>query len=286
MPNKSFIVNVYDVCTSDDGTPFADAIDVVLSLPLGERERIVRGRQRRVDHYDNQAEVKGYLLTFAAFAFAGPGRVRSGTPIASMGLSPDEFYADDTAALYDPVLNMAFVESTLSGMSPGAIGDYFEKFAKPSTGTEYQLLPRLDDEAATRARKFQTIRSLEMRVSMGPVTSIDQASGVSPIKAFGEDFDAGTIDITLNARRERTHSLSSGRIWGVLDAIFGDGNRNNVTRLVLGGKEDDETPKEFIDLIQHRQRRTLSLPVDDAERRIFYRDRWAALIQIRDNFTV
>ena len=33
-----FSVNVYDVCTSDDGTPFADAINAVLSLPLGERE--------------------------------------------------------------------------------------------------------------------------------------------------------------------------------------------------------------------------------------------------------
>ena len=284
MPNKSFIINVYDVCTSDDGTPFADAIDVALSLPLGERERTVRGRQRRVEHHDKRAE--GYLLTFATFAFAGPGRVRTGTPIISMGLSSDEFYADDTAALYDPVLNMAFIESTLSGMLSGAIGDYFQKFAEPSTGTEYQLIPRLDDEAATRARKFQTIRSLEMRVSMGPVTSIDQASGVSPIKAFGEDFDAGTIDITLNARRERTHSLFFGKIWGVLDAISGDGNRNNVTRLVIGGKEDDETPKEFIDLIQHRERRTLSLPVDATERRIFYGDRWKALIQIRNDFTV
>ena len=201
-----------------------------------------------------------------------------------MGLDSDEFYADDTAMLYDPVLSMAFVESTVSGMQSGAIGDYFEKFAEPSTSTEYQLIPRLDDEAVTRARKFQTIRSLEMRVSMGPVTSVDQASGISPIKALGADLDAGTVDIKLNARRERMHSLSPGRIWGALDAIFGDGNRNNVTRLVIAGKEDDETTKEFIDLIQHRERRTFSLPVDDAERRIFYSDRWAALIQIRNGF--
>ena len=43
MPNKSFIVNVYDVCTSDDGTPFADAIDVALSLPLVLQRRFKEG---------------------------------------------------------------------------------------------------------------------------------------------------------------------------------------------------------------------------------------------------
>ena len=67
MRNKPFIVSVYDVCTSDDGTPFADAIDVALSFPLGERERTIRGGQRRVEHHDKVLiyDGPGARITFA-----------------------------------------------------------------------------------------------------------------------------------------------------------------------------------------------------------------------------
>ena len=119
-----------------------------------------------------------------------------------MGLMPDEFYGDDTAMLYDPASDIAFVESTVRGMEPRAVGDYFAEFADPDT--DYVLMPRLDAEATAKARGFQTIRKL----AMGPVTDVDRESGVGLIKGLGERFDAGTIDIEIKAQRERGRSLS------------------------------------------------------------------------------
>lgn len=280
MPSKSFKVNIFNVETSDNGTLFADAIDAARSRPLAGREKLIRGSRRRLDTYLRRPE--GYLLNFVAFRFAGPSRVRSGDPVAAMGLGPDEFYGDDTAMLYDPDSHIAFVESTIGGMGPGAIGDYFAEFADP--GTNYVLIPRLDAEATARARGFQTIRKVVMRVAMGPVTDVDRESGVGLIKGLGENFDAGTIDIEIKAQREKRRSLLPAGVWRTINAVLGDGNRNNVTQLVVVGREDDDDRQEVIDLLQHRERRERLLPIDDAERKVYYRTRWDALIAVRQEF--
>ena len=213
MPEKRFRVNIYDVGFSEGaahGTTFNTAVDIAVALPLDERYGVANGKGRRLEHHAQQGGV--YLLNFITFEFAGPGRSRPVTPAQPIALGTDESFAHETAMLYDPNVDLAFVESTQGGMGPGAIASYFEELA--GAGTKYLLLPRLDDEAAARARRHQTIRSLNIRIGMGTITGADHAAGTGAIKAFGQEFDAGQIDIEIKSLREKNHSLLPGRVGG------------------------------------------------------------------------
>ncbi len=85
-------------------------------MPLHDRYRIVNGKGRRLEHYE---ERDGYeLLNLVTTEFGGPGRSKQEGPAAHMGLGTDEFFSHETAVLYDP----------------GTVGHYFERFAP---GTHY-----------------------------------------------------------------------------------------------------------------------------------------------------
>lgn len=142
----------------------------------------------------------------------------------------------------------------------------------------------MDDEAATRARRQQTIRGLVIRVARGPVTRIDHDAGIGAIKAFADDFDAGTIDIEIKAQREKGRTLSFRRVWQTIMPYLGNEDTHNITQLKLKGREHDDDPIEVIDLIQHREKRERQLQVDPQTRKVPHTDRWNALAEIYREF--
>ncbi len=286
MPDKSFNVNIYDLDPPDPygpaQTPFDTAIQGACAQPLGDRYLIVSEKGRRLEHHDRWEGY--YLLNFVTFEFAGPGRSAPETQAVPMGLQPDESFAHETAVLYDPETMLVFAESARGGMGPGAIASYFGRFANRQT--DYQLIPRLDDEAGKRARRHQTIRSMTMRVAIGPVTEKDREAGIGVIKSFGDDYGAELVDIEIKASRARGRTLSLGNIWRTANSILNSSDTNNVAQLKIKGREHDDDPLETIDLLQHRERRERSLKVDDVSRKVPHELRWENLISIRQEFLV
>ena len=283
MPEKPFKTNIYEVKLPNDfhyQTPFRVAIDNTLTKPLGWRYMEIKGKGYRLENTDQKEGC--YLLDFVSFEFYGPGRSDRDTAAVRIDLGPDEDFIHRTAMLYDPNLDIAIVESTRTGMRNGAIAQYFRAFSQPRT--EYLLIPKLDDDAATRARRHQIVRSLIMRVAIGPATKADRDAGIGVIKGFGEEYDAGTIDIEIKAQQENGRTLSLGGIWNTVDSILGSDDDNGVSQLKMYGKEHDDDEFEIIDLIQHRERRERMLPVDDVERTVPYEERWNALLEVRQEF--
>lgn len=282
MPEKTFRVKVYrvDLTGNEDAyqLPFHSAIEAVIALPLEQRYREVNEKGRRLDDYERRDGC--FLLNFVTGRYDGPGRASPQAAVAPIALAPNETFAYETAMLYAPAERMVLVESSVGGMGASAIAHYFKEFANPDTN--YTLVPWLDKEAAARARNHQTIRKWKLRVAVGPVTEVDRASGLGSIKAFGADYGAGSIDLEIKAQRGRTLSLAN--LWNSITHIMGDDNENNVTQLIVTGRENDDDPMEPIDLIKHQEKRGRSLPVDAAERKILYGVRWDALFEIRREF--
>ena len=270
MPEKTFRVKVYrvDLTGKEDAyqLPFHNAIEAAIGLPLDQRYREVNEKGRRLDDYERRDGC--FLLNFVTGRYDGPGRASPQAAVAPITLAPDETFAYETAMLYDPAERMVLVEVAVGGMGASAVANYFESFANPDTN--YTLVPWLDMEAAARARNHQTIRKWKLRVAMGPVTDVDRASGLGSIKAFGADYGAGFIDIEIKSQRERGRTLSLTNLWNSITHIMGDDNENNVTQLIVTGRENDDDPMEPIDLIKHQEKRDRSLPVDAAERKILY----------------
>ena len=284
MPEKTFRVNIYEVELTGNGganqLPFDNAIEEACRQPFAQRYRIVNGRGRRLDNYEERDGC--FLLNFVTGRYDGPGRTSPQDVVAPIPLGPDENFSYETAMLYDPAEQLAFVESSIGVIGPSAIAHYFGEFADPDTN--YTLVPRFDQEAAERARNHQTIRKLKLRVSMGPVTDVDRAAGIGVLKAFGAQYGAGFIDIEIKSQRERGRTLLSPSVWNSITSIMGDDNENNVTQLIVTGRENDDDPLEAIDLIQHREQRIRSLLVHEVERKVLYGVRWDALVEIRREF--
>ena len=185
--------------------------------------------------------------------------------------------------LYDHQTRLAFLESTSVGMGAGAVASYCEEFV--DNMTKYQLVPRLDEEASARARRHRTIRSVEVKANIGPLTCADRDGGYGALQAFGNELEGETVSITIRSGRLRKSTLSVSKVWELVTHTFGSTNEDNaVTGFKLSGREHDDDNVENIDLIEHHESRERSLTVDNTLRQVSYEDRWDALIEIRREF--
>ena len=167
-------------------------------------------------------------------------------------------------------------------MSRLSVARYLMKFALP--GTMFELVPLLDDEAASRARRYKTIRSLTLGVALPTLTAADFEAGVGAIRAVGDHFGAGFANITVDASLDRGNSLLLDRLWSTVDFLLGGSDSDSNLELTIDGREFDEDSFKVIDLIQHCEQRTRQLQVDNVERNVPYADRWKALTEVRREF--
>ena len=285
MPYKSFKVNIYRIEAHNTirtaSVSFSGSIKNALAQQLDGRYKDVRGKKRRLENYREDANC--YLLNFVTFEYAGPSRTEPTSETVPIGLNSNESFAHETAMLYDPGTNLAFVESTQSGMRARAIVLYFEEFS--NFNEHYLLIPRLDAEAAAKARGYKTIRSVKLRVAIGPVTSADRDEGIGVINSLGVDYGANIVDIEIKVQRGRSRTLSLPKVRQVINSVLGSDGSNNVTRMTVRGREDDDDRIETIDLIQHRENRETMLQVDAQTRKVPHEERWDALLKIRQEFT-
>ena len=284
MPHKKFSVYIYDVLLPDGKTrdrPFAEAIDAAINEPLADRYREISGKGRRLDQYEIEDDL--YLLNFLSYSYPGPGRAMPDRRQRPNALARNEYFTTETAALYDAYEKIMFLESSFSGMGPGAIARYFREFTSPRTN--YQLQPRYDGDAWNRASRFQTIRRVSINMRVGPVTAADRDAGIDPFLSLRQDRGAETVKFEVSAGRSRRSSLDVTWILSNIER-FRSGNDNmEAQKIELYGREHDDEPLQPIDLIQHKERRTRNLSVDDVERKVDHGLRWDALRDFWDDFT-
>ena len=287
MPDRVFRANIYDLQPEGppDGRPptgFEDVMSRVSSLPLGDREKTINQKIRRMEDYDVRNGL--HFANLLAFEYGGHGRVRSDRPKQDIALAEDEYFAPETALLYDPVNNLLFLESsTVTGAS--TLAKYFALFAPVQTS--YRLVPRLDEHAAARARRFQSIRSIDVDVAIGPPTMFDRDSGLGAVQAFAREFDGKGMTLSIKAGRARRSSLFGERFRNAISELLDSGNdleKIDVRGFKARGSVDADGELEVIDLLQHRERRARPLPIDPERRCVSHELRWSALDRIHEEF--
>ena len=288
MPKKRFRVHIYDVLSQNIGstnptTTFQDAIENARrQQSIVDREKVINGTVRRLE----TSTMKGhlYLMNFVSFKYTGHGQVRRGQPIHPTPIQRDESFAPETAMLYDPKANIAFLESSQSGMRSSSVVRYFEQFA--NRGDKYSMSPRADADASARARQHQIISRLKIRIGMGIITAADHEMGLAPFKSFGNDLGAGYIDIDVVARRNRGRlgSMIPDSVHAFFDRLIRGSSVAPAIDIEVTGRENDDSPVDVIDLIQNRERRVLELDVDSTTRNVPYQARWDALFDMHQMF--
>ena len=282
MPDKSFRVRFYVVeSTREDEalapTPFTRAVIDALEEPFENRMLRSSSTEKgyRLDHYEEREGC--YLLNFTSHTFDGPGRATPTQVASAFNLEEEERFTLETAMLYDPGSERLLTESRVGGIGEGGTAEYFQRYAEKDT--HYTLVPLLDEAASARARRHQTLRSVEMRMAMGPVTEEDREAGLGFIQAVGESLDCESVDITFKGGRARGRTLSIDSFWRMAERVLGAGQQSRrVSKLRVSGREHEDDPLERIDLIEQRLVRERLLPVDTNSRNIARDLRWQALM--------
>ena len=279
MPDKTFRVNLYSVEVENLGnnptTEFRQAALSASGQNLTGREKDVRGRIRRLNDFRSEANNNLLFMNFVTASYSGSRRVRAGQPVMNINLAPDENFAPETSLLYDVEHNLVLMESTQS-MGTGAIAEYFESFA--DVGVHYTLVTRLDEDASARARNQQTIRSVTLGATAGPVTERDRDAGLSPMKGIVAELEGAKIIVTVTSEPQKGRSLSIDAVRRMFDNLIGTpANERTVNQFIVKGREHDDDPLEVIDLFQQRERREVNLTIDANTRIVPLAARWDAL---------
>ena len=285
MPERAFTVNVYRVATKDDedgdqlrleiDSSLSDAIDTAYTASVDDRISVLNQKKHRLEHWERRQDC--YLINFVTGAFDGPGSFSQTKEVKHFGLQEDEDFAYETAMLYDPENHYVFLEFSQRGMRSTTITRYFQKFM---LSDKCILIPVVDEDAPDRARKFKTIRGLSLKAYLPEFSHEDREAGVSAIQGVGDGFGAEIIDIRLESRRDG--SLNLTKIWATIDDLRSQLDGLDILRVT--GREDPWDDYSPIDLIQHREKRTHQLIIDDIERKVPYGDRWDALMKTRKEF--
>ncbi len=275
MTEKLFRAQIYQVEVPENlrakQLSFADAIAAVKRLPLAQRERHIKPKDRRLEAISQEGNLA--LMNLTTCSYSGPGRIKSGLESKSFELDDDESFGFETAMLYDAQRHYLFLETGQGGMAAGATAQYFAGFA--GRGAAYDMIPVVDSDAAARARRCRQFRKLEMRIALGQAGEMDRQAGLGALEAFSEGLGAGIVDISVNVGPDRAGSLLPEGVRALFDRIGGDGDA--IKKMRVTARENDGDPIEIIDLLQHRERRERMLGVDPDTRKIPIEARWMAL---------
>lgn len=286
MPDKEFKAGVHDVMVDDQSITlqsrdsFEAAIRKTAGLSTNLRWHEPPGKPRRMESY--QADGPLHLMNFVTAEFAGPGRTGQSAPVSPIGLRDGEYFAHETAALYDPERGILILETGVGGMGPGAIKTYFREF---SPDCVVSLPRRIDQDAAARARRFQVYRRLHLQVSMGPVSEYERRLGTGVLQSLGDGYHAQLIDIVLKCSRRKDDSLTESRMKSIIEAVTNSSDDLNYEKVQVYGREEEDDHLELIDLIAQPLKSKASLSIDPATRKVFHEDKWEALINMHSEFT-
>lgn len=286
MPDKEFKAGVYDVMVDGNSITlqshdvFRTAVETTAERSTDERWQQWSDKPRRLEACRPHGSM--LLMNFVTAEFAGPGRTRQAAPVSPIGLREGEYFAHETAALYDPELGVVLLESGMGGMGPGAIKAYF-RFFHPNCNVN--LCRRVDPEATAKARSFQVFRQLHLRVAIGPVSEYERRLGTGVLQTLGDDYKAQVIDIVLKCRRAKDGTLDDGRLRAMMDVVTGDGGGNIYERVQVQGRAEEDERLELIDLISQPLKSARNLPIDPMSRQISHKDKWDALINMHAEFT-
>ena len=286
MPDKEFKAGVHDVMV--DGQPitlqpqdrFEAAIRAAAQLDDDSRWQQWTDKPRRMESHRAQGPL--HLMNFVTAEFAGPGKTGQSAPVSPIGLRDDEYFAHETAALYDQERGIILLESGLFGMGPGAIKTYFRQFDRNCI---ISLCRHLDPEATAKARSFQVFRELHLQVSMGEVSELERRLGTGVIQSLGKDYRAQVIDIVIKCSRSKGATLEEGRMKGIIEAVINSRGDEIYEKCKVKGRAEEDEHLELIDLIAEPLKSERRLRVDPVTRKVFHVDKWDALIDIHAEFT-
>lgn len=208
----------------------------------------------------------------------GPGHSKKGKPTEDFKLDPDAGFGEQTAAIWSS--EHLAVQYNHYGVRPSTIRGYLQKILHGQTSDQsdpLSIIPVVDDEVFAKFLKSKQQTKFSVTVDANTISK-EMADNVTLNTALK------LRETTLAAKVEISISYGGNKRGGTLQGIkkIVDGlmkNRECVSSIKAGVKDELDAPVEILDLIEHR----VQIEVPDSElnrtagRRFDYESRISAI---------
>lgn len=246
---------LYKVVSEPSSFDFAERLRHIHGLPVDQRNR-----DRNLDHIRLEALREQRELVFADFIkirmHHGPAKAGLETPVQGFDLESDEGFGEETAMVYDPKTGYAVVQYNHHGSWPSAIAEYVGLFVHTSP-TLVDFVPKLDAAVHAKIRRASIVKKLTLAIAPKALSDDDyaqQAGLTSGIREIATQSNAERLEITISARRARSGSLNihlqSLSQW--IRRLGGGAGDSPILTARATASEDERSPSEVLDLIEHR----------------------------------
>jgi hypothetical protein len=237
----------------EDTKPFVERLQQEASKDLLER---LSSRQVRLE---NHREHNGLVeLNFVAFRLGNaPVRVAKTRAAAEIPIAKDEFFGEETACLFDPASGYLVAQYNHFGPRISSIQDALS-YRADGVKHAYLLAPKLDKATEERIRKLGMVSRVDVAFAV-PLLG-DQAKKLSVAESIelAHANGAERMEIVLGNRK----GLSMGPLidWMLnVHRLIGGGG-SALERFTVRGSDDEDGPRETIDLLADRLCKDWPLP--------------------------
>ncbi|GAB3028632.1 hypothetical protein GCM10027285_08700 [Oleiagrimonas citrea] len=211
----------------------------------------------------------------------GPGKASRDHAVSDFDLGPDEYFGEETAALYVPESRWLLVQYNHFGVRPNAMASYFSYFDQQQTNS-YELSIKLDPDAERRFMETNDVRRVELDLDLTQMRAADRdrGLGLGTVAQYGANLNGAKLKLTLSVGMDRKRRLGGQVKDAVTDMIQ---NSEMVTGAQIAGRETPEGQVEVIDLLEEKLTAEASITIGPG-RRLDQEERFRALIWARNHW--
>lgn len=287
---KKMKVNLFEVVRGDRDQPLSDTLSELAQINLENRIKRIGATDMRLEHImapgDAGNATPYWMLDFVRFRDThGPGKAARNAAIQGFDLRPEDFFGEETAALYDPDRNCLLLQYNHSGVKSSSIATYINNFFVGRPPSFYDFRMKLDETSEIRLAKKQHITKVHFKIAPMKVTAAHRAAGVSldRVLELNNKHDGSNIEITISATRgSKLH-----RVNEMLDGLraFRQADREQDTQVVtqfdLEAKAELEEAAEKINMLMPALVQQISGVEQGDDRRLTLKSRCEALARAR-----
>lgn len=188
---------------------------------------------------------------------SAPVRVAEDRPAAEITIGDDEFFGEETACLYDPACRYLVVQYNHYGPRISGIRETV-RYGENGVRHGYEFVPKLHPTSEARIRSLAVVSRVEVSFAIPDLglagNNLSVAESIDLARAYG----AQRLDIVLGSR----NGLVIGSItdWLVRLRRLGGHDDAAIQKLTIRASEDEDGPRETIDLLADRLSKDCSLP--------------------------
>lgn len=179
-----------------------------------------------------------------------PDKMKLSGETEPIELEDDQGLGEITSFIFNPALNVLVLLRNRYAVTATGYAHYFQN--KGTVHGELIMDPILETSALQKLARMGIVKKFELSVAAPGNAQIYQNIGLRP-QAVLELMDAApkaSIDITLMMDRDRDRTFSVANVRRIVTSLLGQNQHNEITRLVVSGKDNPDEPRQVVDLLE------------------------------------